>query len=223
MFDSSQIGKSFRRPTPTASLSTGLVSAKSCAEMFLINVCIFIILVNDNKGKQREVIDLTLTSPQPPHQPSTRASSHSSPHQPSKQASSHSSINEEMMHLDIPSTRGDIHSPTYDPMSTSNNTYFDVSESQALPPGNVNPQSENVPDTLPPGSVDLQSENNERPVTYAEFNYTMNIFNNKMNTVYELCRFIGDQQREQTKNIKKLITVDELSDEFWKVLIFDYF
>jgi hypothetical protein len=58
---------------------------------------------------------------------------------------------------------------------------------------------------------------NNRPFTFGEFKYTIKIVNKKIDTLYQLCRIVSDQQQESLKCLKKLAAFDELSDEFWKV------
>lgn len=60
-------------------------------------------------------------------------------------------------------------------------------------------------------------EKSETYLTTAEFNYTMELLNSKINAVYKLCRYISDQQQENTKSVSKLVALDELSDGFWNV------
>src|SRR2546421_28957 len=50
-------------------------------------------------------------------------------------------------------------------------------------------------------------------ITTEEFNYTMGLLDAKINSVYRLCRYISDQQQQNTKSLKKLIAIDELSDD----------
>jgi hypothetical protein len=54
-------------------------------------------------------------------------------------------------------------------------------------------------------------------LTSKEFNYTMRIMDEKMNALYKLCKYIGEQQEQTTKSLKKLVARDELSDQFWSV------
>jgi hypothetical protein len=62
-----------------------------------------------------------------------------------------------------------------------------------------------------------------KPLTFAEFEYTIKIVNSKIDTVYRLCRIVADQQQESLKSLKKLVAFDRLSDGFWKVFIFELF
>ena len=50
-----------------------------------------------------------------------------------------------------------------------------------------------------------------------DFNYTMTVLDEKINSLYKLCRFIGDQQQNMAKSLQKLVALDELSDQFWNV------
>jgi hypothetical protein len=54
-------------------------------------------------------------------------------------------------------------------------------------------------------------------LTKEEFDYTMKIFDGKINSIYKLCRYIGDKQNESSKDLKRLITLDELSEDFWNI------
>ena len=55
---------------------------------------------------------------------------------------------------------------------------------------------------------------NERYLMFKEFNYTTNIFDEKITSLYKLCRYISDQQQKDTQIIQRLIAIDELSDKF---------
>jgi hypothetical protein len=57
----------------------------------------------------------------------------------------------------------------------------------------------------------------DRYVTNRDFNYTMHLMDNKINSLYKLCRYISDQQQQSTKSLTKLVALDELSDGFWNV------
>ena len=54
-------------------------------------------------------------------------------------------------------------------------------------------------------------------LTKDEFDYTMKLFDKKISSIYKLCRYIGDRQNESNKDLKRLIALDELSEEFWNV------
>ena len=45
----------------------------------------------------------------------------------------------------------------------------------------------------------------------------MKMMDDKISLIYKLCRYIGDQQREMATVLKKLIALDELSENFWSV------
>ena len=44
----------------------------------------------------------------------------------------------------------------------------------------------------------------------------------KINSLYKLCRFISDQQEKIANSLKKLVALDELSENFWNVSYFTY-
>jgi hypothetical protein len=54
-------------------------------------------------------------------------------------------------------------------------------------------------------------------LTTNEFNYTMSVIDEKIGSLYKLCRFISETQQENKKALKKLVALDELSDVFWNV------
>jgi len=54
-------------------------------------------------------------------------------------------------------------------------------------------------------------------LTKEEFDYTMNLVDTKITSVYKLCRYIGDKQNENSKALKRLVAFDELSEGFWNV------
>ena len=54
-------------------------------------------------------------------------------------------------------------------------------------------------------------------ITAKEFEYTMKLFDEKLNSLYKLCRFISDTQQENKKSLKKLVALDELFGTFWNV------
>ena len=66
----------------------------------------------------------------------------------------------------------------------------------------------------PPPPVDLAPV---QELTIKEFNYTMKMMDDKISSIYRLCRYIGDQQREMATALKKLVALDELSENFWNV------
>ena len=65
----------------------------------------------------------------------------------------------------------------------------------------------------------------EIPGTYLktkDFNYTMQLMDDKINSLYKLCRYISDQQEKTATSLKKLVALDELSENFWNVSYFTY-
>ena len=58
----------------------------------------------------------------------------------------------------------------------------------------------------------------EIPDTYL----TIQLMDDKINSLYKLCRFISDQQEKMANSLKKLVTLDELSENFWNVSYFTY-
>ena len=65
----------------------------------------------------------------------------------------------------------------------------------------------------------------EIPGTYLktkDFNYTMQLMDDKINSLYKLCRYISDQQEKTATSLKKLVVLDELSENFWNVSYFTY-
>jgi hypothetical protein len=54
-------------------------------------------------------------------------------------------------------------------------------------------------------------------LTKEEFDYTIKLLNTKITSIYKLCRYIGDKQNENSKDLKRLVALDELSEEFWNV------
>jgi hypothetical protein len=55
-----------------------------------------------------------------------------------------------------------------------------------------------------------------------DFNYTMQLMDDKINSLYKLCRYISDQQEKTATSLKKLVALDELSENFWNVSYFTY-
>ena len=45
----------------------------------------------------------------------------------------------------------------------------------------------------------------------------MGLVNEKINSIYKLCKFIADIQQDGKKSLQKLVAIDELSDSFWGV------
>ena len=65
---------------------------------------------------------------------------------------------------------------------------------------------------------DKHSHNkDETYLTKKNFNYTMELVNEKINTMYKLCKFIANTQQDGKKSLQKLVVIDELSDGFWAV------
>ena len=65
----------------------------------------------------------------------------------------------------------------------------------------------------------------EIPGTYLktkDFNYTMQLMDDKINSLYKLCRYISDQQEKTATSLKKLVALDELLENFWNVSYFTY-
>ena len=54
-------------------------------------------------------------------------------------------------------------------------------------------------------------------LTKEEFDYTMGLFDAKITSLYKLCKFIGNKQQENSKALRRLVALDELSDDFWNV------
>lgn len=54
-------------------------------------------------------------------------------------------------------------------------------------------------------------------LTKEEFDYTIKLLDAKINSIYKLCKYIGDKQNENSKDLKRLVALDELSEEFWNV------
>ena len=75
-----------------------------------------------------------------------------------------------------------------------------------------------ITDSPVPEVVQEVSDKNKRPVTAAEFEFSLSLIDEKINSLYGMCRRLEEQQQEILKGIKKLVAIDELSEEFWKVL-----
>jgi hypothetical protein len=54
-------------------------------------------------------------------------------------------------------------------------------------------------------------------LTKEEFDYTMKLIDGKIAALYKLCRFISEQQQDNTKSLKRLVMLDELFEGFWNV------
>ena len=94
----------------------------------------------------------------------------------------------------------------------------DTTIQQETTPQDTAPQDSNI-SQLPLFSAEAGDD--QRALTFAEFSYTVKIVNTKVDAIYRLCRFLGDEQRDIMKGVKKLVAIDELSDGFWKVFVFD--
>ena len=55
-----------------------------------------------------------------------------------------------------------------------------------------------------------------------DFNYTMQLMDDKINSLHKLCKYISDQQEKTATSLKKLVALDELSENFWNVSYFTY-
>lgn len=69
-----------------------------------------------------------------------------------------------------------------------------------------------------PDSPEPKATQSQRPITAAEFEFCLSRVDEKINSLYNLCLRLDEQQQEILKGIKKLVAIDELSDGFWKVL-----
>src|SRR5436190_6655 len=56
-----------------------------------------------------------------------------------------------------------------------------------------------------------------------DFNYAMTVLDDKINSLYRLCRYIGDQQQNIANSLQKLVVLDELSEQFWNVSYLIYY
>ena len=56
-----------------------------------------------------------------------------------------------------------------------------------------------------------------------DFNYAMTVLDDKINSLYRLCRYIGDQQQNIANSLQKLVALDELSEQFWNVSYLIYY
>jgi hypothetical protein len=54
-------------------------------------------------------------------------------------------------------------------------------------------------------------------LTTDDFEYTIGLLEKKINAIYKLTRYIGVKQKEIEKDIKRLVALDELSEDFWNV------
>ncbi|POG78132.1 hypothetical protein GLOIN_2v1870893 [Rhizophagus irregularis DAOM 181602=DAOM 197198] len=67
-------------------------------------------------------------------------------------------------------------------------------------------------------SENLQKPHNvegERYLTVKEFNYAMNALDGKVNAIYKLCRYIGNQKQKSIQDTQNVAKSDVLSDDFW--------
>jgi hypothetical protein len=62
-----------------------------------------------------------------------------------------------------------------------------------------------------------ESSEDKKYLTANEFYYTMDLVDKKINSLYKLNKYVADQQHQNTQLLKKLVALDELSDEFWNV------
>lgn len=78
---------------------------------------------------------------------------------------------------------------------------------------------------ITPMQIDDEYSNfeGERYLTIEKFNYTMKVLDEKLTSLYRLCRHISNQQQLDSHTIQRLVVVDELSDEFWNVSYLSYF
>ena len=60
-------------------------------------------------------------------------------------------------------------------------------------------------------------QDNNQNLTVSDFNYSMSLVDNKINVLYQLCRYISDKLETNSEILKKLVAADELSDNFWNV------
>jgi hypothetical protein len=58
-------------------------------------------------------------------------------------------------------------------------------------------------------------------LTTEKFNYSMNLLDEKINSLYRLCRHISDKQQTDSQILQKLAVADELTDDFWNVSYFN--
>ena len=91
----------------------------------------------------------------------------------------------------------------------NDDNYFDIFESSLLKPSDLLILKKTV----------LSSK---EPLTKEEFTYAISLLDDKINTLYKLCRYISDQQQKNTSSLQKLVVADELSDDFWNVSILIY-
>ena len=83
--------------------------------------------------------------------------------------------------------------------------YESLSEEQPVQP--TSSTSASLPFTADDGTY----------LTTKDFNYSMDLLNKKINAIYQLCRFVGEQQERDSRSLRKLVALDELSESFWNV------
>lgn len=71
-------------------------------------------------------------------------------------------------------------------------------------------------------AIDSEADN-KTYLTAKDFYYSMNVIDEKITSLYKLCRYIGEQQQKDSKSLQKLVALDELSDDFWNVSYLIYF
>jgi hypothetical protein len=54
-------------------------------------------------------------------------------------------------------------------------------------------------------------------LTKKEFDYTIKLLNTKITSIYKFCKYISDKQNENSKDLKRLVALDGLSEKFWNV------
>ena len=59
-------------------------------------------------------------------------------------------------------------------------------------------------------------------LTKEDFEYSIKLLDSKINAVYKLCKYLGEKQNENSKALKRLVALDELSEEFWNVSSLTY-
>ena len=76
--------------------------------------------------------------------------------------------------------------------------------------------------------ADFENQPSSRPasrtinLTKSDFDYSMTLLDKKINSLYNLCRYVSDKQQENTKTLKRLVALDELSNNFWNVSSLSY-
>ena len=54
-------------------------------------------------------------------------------------------------------------------------------------------------------------------LTTDDFEYTIDLLEKKIDAIYKLTRYISVKQKEIEKDIKRLVALNELSEDFWNV------